>query len=73
MSSSEATSFLAVSHIVARMLARPPFGDAGFDPAEYVRGMPATDFVAEGENAVLVRRGEGYLMKLEQDPWREYR
>lgn len=70
--SSEATSFLAVSHIVSRMLAKPPFDAAGFRASDYTQGMPATDFVAEGETAVVIRRGDGYLMRLEQEPWREY-
>lgn len=71
--SSEPTSFLAVSEIVAKMLARPPFGAAGFRAATYVEGLPATDFVAEGETATLVRRNGTYLMRLEQDAWKEYR
>lgn len=71
--SGEATSFLAVSHVVSRMLARPPFGAAGFDPAGYTAGMPSTPFVSEGENAVLLKRGEAWLIRQEQDPWKEYR
>ena len=70
---SEPTSFLAVSHIVSAMLAKPPFGAAGFRPADYTQGLPATEFVAEGETAVVMRRGEGYVLRQEKDPWRELR
>jgi cellulose synthase operon protein YhjU len=69
---SEPTSFLAVSHIVARMLAKPPFGD-DFRPADYTAGMPVTEFVSEGESAVVLKRGAGYLIRQEQDAWVELR
>jgi cellulose synthase operon protein YhjU len=66
-------SFLALSHIVAKMLARPPFGPAGFKAADYTEGIPVTDFVSEGETAVLLRRGDKVLIRQERDPWKEYR
>jgi len=69
----EPTSYLAVSHIVARALAKPPFGAAGFRAADLVAALPTTRFVAEGENAVVVGRGSSYVMRLEKDPWREMR
>ena len=68
---SEPTSYLAISHIVSEMLAKPPFGASGFDPGYYVEGLPATEFVSEGETAMVVRRGNAYLLKLERDPWKE--
>jgi len=67
----EPTSYLAVSHIVSRMLATPPFGALGFAAVDYTNGMPATDFVSEGETAVVIARGPSYRLKLERDPWRE--
>lgn len=70
---SEPASYLAVSHIVSRMLAKPPFGAAGFAPADYTAGMPTTEFVSEGETAIIMKRGSGYVIKQEQDPWKEYR
>jgi cellulose synthase operon protein YhjU len=69
----EPTSYLAVSHIVARMLGKPPYGAAGFAAADYTAGLPATEFVSEGENAMIVRRGNGYLIRQEQDPWKDFR
>lgn len=69
----ESTSFLALSHVVSRMLAQPPFGADGFRPADYAAGMPLTDFVSEGENATLLGRGAGYVIRQDQDAWKEFR
>jgi len=27
----------------------------------------------EGETAILMKRGSGYVIKQDQDPWKEYR
>jgi hypothetical protein len=54
------------------MLAKPPFGD-DFRPADYTAGMPVTEFVSEGESAVVLKRGAGYLIRQEQDAWVELR
>ena len=70
---SEPTSYLGLSHIVAQMLARPPFGAPGFNPGDYTSGLPATAFVSEGETATVLQRGNAYLIKLERDPWKELR
>jgi cellulose synthase operon protein YhjU len=67
----EPTSYLAVSHIVSEMLAKPPFGASGFDPGYYTEGLPSTQFVSEGETSTIIRRGNAYLIKLERDPWKE--
>jgi len=67
----EPTSYLAMSHILSRMLAKPPFGAGGFRPAEYVAGLPGTDFVAESEAAVVQRYGEKYLWRQGKEAWRE--
>ena len=69
----EPTSYLAVSHIVAQMLAKPPFGALGFAAGDYTNGLPATEFVSEGEAAMVIRRGNSYLLQLERDPWKELR
>jgi cellulose synthase operon protein YhjU len=69
----EATSFLAISHIVAQMLAKPPYGAQGFRPADYTAGMPLTDYVSEVQNATVLRRGDAYLIRQDQDDWKELR
>ena len=73
MQVSEPTSYLALSHIVAQMLAKAPYGAAGFNPADYTAGMPVTDFVSEGETAIVLKRGNAYVIRQDQDPWRELR
>jgi cellulose synthase operon protein YhjU len=70
---SEPTSYLAVSHIVSEMLAKPPYGASGFDPRYYTEQLPTTQFVSEGETATVLGRGSSYLIKLERDPWKELR
>lgn len=67
---SEPASYLAVAHIVARMLATPPFGAAAPPPAHYVEGLPATEFVSEGETSVIVRRADGHAVRHGKEPWR---
>jgi cellulose synthase operon protein YhjU len=66
------TSFLAISQIVASMLAKSPFGD-GFRAADYTANLPVTPFVAEGESSIVIRKGDTYLLRREQEPWKELR
>ena len=69
----EATSYLAVSELVARMLARTPFSAAGFSPAEYSAEVPSTPFVAQGEDAVVIQSGGSYLLRQGGAGWGNYR
>ena len=71
--SNDETSFLAVSHIVSAMLAKSPFAGDGFRAADYTANMPVTPFVAEGEAATVVHRGNSWLVRQERDAWRELR
>jgi hypothetical protein len=66
----EDTSFLAVSHVIAAMLAKPPFSGDGFRAADYTAGMPVTPFVAEGESDVVMRQGPGYVIRHEREAWK---
>jgi len=69
----EPTSFLAVSQIVAAMLAKSPFGADGFRAADFTAGLPTTPFVAEGENMTVMRSGNGYVIRDERGAWKELR
>jgi cellulose synthase operon protein YhjU len=69
----EETSFLAVSHVIAAMLARPPFGPDGFRAADYTAGMPGTPFVAEGESDVVMSQGKGFIARHEREAWKPLR
>ncbi len=73
VTASDETSFLALSHLVSAMLARPPFGADGFRASDYTAGMPVTPFVAEGESDVVVRRGDALLLRHERDAWKALR
>ncbi|MBC7414797.1 MAG: cellulose biosynthesis protein BcsG [Herminiimonas sp.] len=47
------SSFLALSQLIANMLATSPFGPAPFNPRDYTKALPATDFVAENQVVVM--------------------
>jgi cellulose synthase operon protein YhjU len=66
------TSYLALAHIVSGMLQKSPFAGAGFVAANYLSALPATDFVAENEDMVIMQRGEQFLLRLGKDGWSEY-
>lgn len=67
------TSYLAVTELVARMLARTPFSAAGIRPAEYIAELPPTPFVAQNEDVVVIENGGGYLLKQGKEGWINYR
>ncbi len=67
------TSYLAMSHIIAGMIAADPFGPAGYDPAALVEDIPVTPFVSENADTVVVERGGRYYIRLEAGGgWVEY-
>lgn len=66
------TSYLAVSHIISRMLEVSPYGTAGYSVADYTADLPKTEFVAENSDNVMVRRDGKYYLKQEGEDWREY-
>lgn len=68
---SESTSYLGLSQLIARLIERSPYGESGFDPAEYVAELPATDYVAENEGIVMLRKGNRYLLKQGKEEWQE--
>jgi cellulose synthase operon protein YhjU len=65
------TSYFGLMALLARLMGKPPFGDAGFDPLEYARDLPVTDHVAENESAIVLQRGQSYFLKQGTDGWRE--
>lgn len=65
-------SYLAVSHIVARMLEKSPFSPGGFTPSDYVSNLPASEFVAENAGMLTMRQGNKYVLRMEKDGWTEY-
>lgn len=67
----EPTSYLALAHLLAGFVERPPFGDEGFRPADYAMDLPETPFVSESENTVVMRQGGRLLVRQDKDAWRE--
>lgn len=67
------TSYLAISHIIAGLLAGDPFGPAGYHPAALVEDIPQTPFVAENADTVVVQRDGRYYIRLQEGAdWSEY-
>lgn len=68
----EQTSYLGLSQLIARLIERPPYGEVGFDPAEYTSELPVTDYVAENEGAVMLRQGNRHFLKQGKEGWQEF-
>lgn len=66
------TSYLAVTHVVARMLEKSPYATDRFVPADYVGDLPATDLVSENEGMVVVEQGGRYHLRQDGEGWIEY-
>jgi len=68
----DTTSYLAISHIVARMIDQPPFGAAGFAPGDYLAKLPTTPYVTENESAVMLQQNGKFLLKQGDEDWKVY-
>jgi cellulose synthase operon protein YhjU len=66
------TSYLAISHIVARMLENSPFNDKLFSPSDYVADLPATRFVAQTDKVTVAGYNHHYYMTNGSNEWEEY-
>jgi cellulose synthase operon protein YhjU len=69
---SEPVSYLGLSQLLANFVAVTPFGQSGVRLEDYVRELPATDFVAENEDVVVMRRGARYFIHARDADWVEY-
>lgn len=68
----EPTSYLAVSYIIERMIAKSPFGAEGYVPSNYVAGLPVTQFVSQTELVTVIRRDGKYYIKSGTGNWENY-
>lgn len=66
------TSFLALAEIVARLVARPPFAAGAFAAADYAGDLPATPFVAENEETVVMQTETEFMLKQGAGDWSTY-
>jgi cellulose synthase operon protein YhjU len=68
----QSTSFLAVSHIVERMLEKSPFDEDYFAPADYIVDLPTTPFVAQNEKTTVLEYKHRYYLNRGLDEWEDY-
>lgn len=72
LSIDEPTSYLAVSHIIARLLEAPPFTKNSFAPSDYVAGLPATPFVSQNDAVVIAGYNHRYYLRQDAAGWVDY-
>lgn len=69
---SKPTSYLAVSQLLSNFVTITPFGKSSLSMADYARDLPETNFVAENEDVVVMRRGKQYFIHSKDAEWVEY-
>jgi hypothetical protein len=66
------TSYLAISHIVERMLEQSPFDNASFNPSDYVANLPNTIFVSQNETTTVADSLGQYYLSRGDTKWADY-
>ncbi|HEY5995283.1 MAG TPA: cellulose biosynthesis protein BcsG [Gallionellaceae bacterium] len=66
------TSYLAVSQLLANFITITPFGKNSLTMEDYTRELPETNFVAENEDVVVMRRNKQYYIHSKGEDWVEY-
>lgn len=66
------TSYLAISHIVARMLQQSPFDPGGFTASDYVKDLPTTEFVAQDEKITVAEYKHKFYLNRGKGKWEAY-
>ncbi|MDP1594247.1 MAG: cellulose biosynthesis protein BcsG [Gallionella sp.] len=66
------TSYLAISHIVARMLENSPFTSDTFAPSDYVADLPSTQFVAQSQSATVIEVNDQLHLRHGSSNWEKY-
>lgn len=69
---SQPTSHLAVTKLLSDFVGMNPFGEGQLNLAEAVRDLPTTEFVAENEDIIVMRRDNQYYMRSKDAVWVEY-
>ncbi len=69
---SASSSYLSLSTVLARMIEFNPFTNNGNDLTRYIEQLPKTEFVAENEETVIMRRQSKYHMHTPDGVWIEY-
>lgn len=68
----QSTSYLAISHIVERMLEQSPFNGNSFVPADYVADLPTTPFVSQNETTTVAEYSDRYYLSRGVTKWEAY-
>ncbi|MBU0587001.1 MAG: cellulose biosynthesis protein BcsG [Gammaproteobacteria bacterium] len=66
------SSYLALSQLIANLLANPPYGQGASNPADYASNLPATRHVSDDEVATVMQNNGRYFFKLRDSEWRAY-
>jgi cellulose synthase operon protein YhjU len=69
---SKPASYLAVSQLLSNFITITPFGKSSLSMEDYVRELPSTEFVAENEDVVVMRRDKQYFIRSKNADWVEY-
>ncbi len=68
----QSSSFLAVAHIIERMLQKSPFDGESFSTAGYIRDLPVTPYVAQSEKNTVLEYEHLFYLNRGQESWDEY-
>jgi cellulose synthase operon protein YhjU len=63
------TSYLAVSELISKLIATSPFGQNADNLEGYLKNIPATRFVAENEDSVIMKFGNSYYFRSNDINW----
>lgn len=69
---SKPTSYLAISQLLSDFISITPFGRNSLSLEEYVNNLPSTEFVAENEDVVVMRRNKRYFIHSKDSEWVDY-
>ena len=72
LSIDQSTSFLAISHIVQRMLEKSPYAGNSFMPSDYVVDLPLTPFVSQNERSTVAEYNHRFYLNRGDGEWEEY-
>ncbi|MDP1594256.1 MAG: cellulose biosynthesis protein BcsG [Gallionella sp.] len=72
LSIDQPVSYLAMSHIIERMLKKSPFNDNKFSPSDYVEGLPMTPFVSQNEQMTVAEQDNRYYLGRGHGQWEKY-
>jgi len=66
------TSYLSLSHIVARLLEKSPYTKKTFSPSDYVDDLPTTPFVSQNEEVIMAGHKQRYYLRQDASEWLDY-